>query len=553
MAKLTDPDELNVGTEITIDTAARTFTLVAAGNLVAKDGVTGQAIYSKFIKLWETSAYNKYPFPCNAIDNLSGQYYFGVDAGGNYNGWKPADDTTRQRIRDTGWREYSSAGVLNREYAGIVSLGDVNTGAQLYYQRASTDTPTNFTFTDEVNEGIQVYGDATNGNFDKRTFFKGFAREYSKKYKDSVLADTGKTATGAYLVNVLLSNEDDLDIVAADATAGGATAPWNRINVKYFSAAYNKDVDLAGTGRNFGIVIDVGTHSGVDGSSTAAGSTLTSSAGGILVTGSPYSGGTLKVHGGSNKGTYTISGNPTATVVTITGTFPATDATMDFTIYPTTTLTDGATGFVTLKQIYTKIQYLLRQNSDIDETGGSVTGKTATQLLNFVGASLKAGFYAPSNPNGGGTGVMVEGIADADINSIVFYDNTAVTREYPYASAGTLAFNSFLTAGGTGWYRMYFTDPTSASSTDEWGDADAVTVNNKDGAAITGTITGASIPFTFDYTNNAQHTPTNTDVGVTVVAGNSGSAKPVVASATLTQSKSIAIALTAEQDRAFTA
>lgn len=551
--KLTDPDQLNVGTEITLDTAARTFTLIAAGGLVAKDGVTAQAVYSKFVKLWETAAYNKYPFPANAIDNLSGQYYFGVDAGGNYNGWKPADDTTRQMIRDSGWREYSAAGVLNREYAGIVSLGDVSAGAQLYFQRLAADAPVNFTFADEVNEGIQVFGDATNGNFDKRTFFKGFVREYAKKYKDSVLADTGKTATGAYIVNVLLSNEDDLDIVANDATAGGATAPWNRVSVKYMPSAFSKDVDLAGTARNFGIVIDVGTHSGVDGSAAAAGNTLTSAAGGILTAGNPYAGGTVKVHGGANKGTYTLSGNPTATVATITGTFPALDAAMDFTIYPATTLTDGATGFVTLKQIYTAIQYKLRQNSDIDDTAGSVTGKTATQLLNFVGASLKAGFYAPANPNGGGTGVMVEGIADADINSIVFYDNTAATREYPFASAGTLSFNSFLTAGGTGWYRMYFTDPTAGSSTDEWGDADAVTVNNKDGAPITGTITGASIPFTFDYTNNAQHTPGNTDVGVTVVAGNSGSAKPVVATGTITASKSISIALTAEQDRAFTA
>jgi hypothetical protein len=121
MAKITDGDDLNVGTEITIDTSGKTFTLVATGNLVAKDGVTLQALYSKFIKLWETSSYNKYPFPMYAIDALSGQFQFGTD-GGSYNGWKPANDTTRQTPRDGGWTEYTSGGVVDRTYAGIVAL-----------------------------------------------------------------------------------------------------------------------------------------------------------------------------------------------------------------------------------------------------------------------------------------------------------------------------------------------------------------------------------------------------------------------------------------------
>jgi len=200
MAKITSKAQISVGTELTIDEPGRTFTLNVAGNLVAKDGVTIQALYSKFCDLWATSTYQDSPFPMNALDALSGQYYFGVDAGGNYSGWKPANDATRQMMRDGGWREYSSAGVLNREYVGIVGLGSVSSGAQLYYQKTSGGAAANFTFTDQCNEGIQVYGDAANGNFDSRTYFKGYCREYGKKYKDSVLADTGKTATGAYLV-----------------------------------------------------------------------------------------------------------------------------------------------------------------------------------------------------------------------------------------------------------------------------------------------------------------------------------------------------------------
>ncbi len=241
MAKITDPDDLVVGTEITIDTSAKTFTLNVAGNLTsAKEGVTLQALYSKFVDLWLTASYNKYPFPMYVIDSLSGQYIFGFD-GTSYSGWKPANDATRQMLRDGGWSEYSSGGSLNRQYVGIVSLGSVNSGAQLYYVRSTSDGPSNFTFTDAVNEGIQVYGDASNGNFDKRTYFKGFVREYSKKYKDSTLNDTGKSGTGAFIVNLLLSNEDDLKIEATDTVVTGS-APYTSINVTYYTGTVNRTI-----------------------------------------------------------------------------------------------------------------------------------------------------------------------------------------------------------------------------------------------------------------------------------------------------------------------
>lgn len=447
MAKITSKTLLVVGTEITIDTTAKTFTLIEAGNMLAKDGVTLQALYSKFVQLWTQAAYNEFPFPMYAIDAKSGQFQFGTD-GQTFSGWKPANDVTRNMLRDGGWSEYSSAGVLQRQYVGIVSLGEVSSGAQLYYQRASVDVPSNFTFTDEVNLGVQVYGDASNGNFDKRTYFKAFVREYAKKYKSSTLADTGQSATGAYTVNVLLSNEDDLKI-QADDTAVGANSPYTGIDVTYF-----------GTNQT-------------------------------------------KIIGASS--------------------------------YPFTKVIDGNNA--TLEQIYTKIQYLLRQDSDIDAGAGSVTGKTADELCYFVGDTL----YTTQ-------GVFVENIQSADLNRIVFLDQNSVQRTYPYSSSGTLNSNAALTIGGTGYYRMYFVD----TPTGDYGTADAITVNDKDGLPIAGTISGSALSFTFDYDGNVQGGRTaGTDAAVVVVAGNNGSAKPVVATGTITRSKGISISLVAEGDRAY--
>ena len=87
MAKLTSPSSLNVSTEIVIDEPNRTIQLLAAGNLVAKDGVTLQAVYSKCVQLWATSTYQDSPFPFYAIDVLSGQFQIGTD-GATFNGWK---------------------------------------------------------------------------------------------------------------------------------------------------------------------------------------------------------------------------------------------------------------------------------------------------------------------------------------------------------------------------------------------------------------------------------------------------------------------------------
>jgi hypothetical protein len=449
MSKIISKANIAVGTELTIDETTKTFTLNVAGNLVAKDGVTLQALYSKFVDLWATSSYQDSPFPMYAIDALSGQFQFGTD-GATYSGWKPANDATRQMLRDGGWSEYSSAGVLNRQYAGIVGLGSVSSGAQLYYQRASVDAPANFTFSDQCNEGIQVFGDVTNGSFDKRTYFKGFVREYAKKYKDSVLSDTGKTATGANLVNLLLSNEDDLKIQANDAAMTGA--PYDNINVSYFTD--NQLRNIGGSDYNFKII---------------------------------------------------VAGN-------------------------------GAT----LEQIYTKVQYLLRQNSDINEAGtaGSVTGKTASALLSFVGDSMETN-----------ASVYIDNLQSADSNRITFKDDGGTNRTNPYTAAGTITFNTPLVGAGSS-YRLMFTTPPGAGN--DYGESGAITVKNAAGVDITGSISGSNVSFDYDYDGNVQGGATPaTDRAVTLIGIRPGSGKFVVATGLLTRSKAISLSLVAEQDRVY--
>ncbi len=80
-------------------------------------------------------------------------------------------------------------------------------------------------------------------------------------------------------------------------------------------------------------------------------------------------------------------------------------------------------------------------------------------------------------------------------------------------------------------------------------------LNNASGTPITGTISGASIAFTYDYDANVQRgTGSNgDDAPITIIAGNPNYAKPVVATGTISRSKGISITLTAETDRAYIA
>ena len=447
MAKIIDRANLNVWTEIVIDEPNKTIELVVAGNLIAKDWATFQSVYSKFVDLWATATYQDSPFPFNALDAKSGQYLIWVDAGWNSNGWKWLNDTTRQMVRDWGWEEYNSSGTLERVYTAVVWLGAINTWAQPYYIANSSDTPTDYTFDDQVNEAIQVFWNASNGNFDKRLFFKSFVREQWKKYSDSVLADTGNTATGAYITNMLLSNEDDLSITDLDAEM--TNAPYNNINIEYFAS--NQLRDIGWVDYNFDVIVDWNS--------------------------------------------------------------------------------------ATLEQIYTKLQYLLRQSTDIDNGAGSVIGKTADLLAWFVGSELQTTIW-----------VFIDNIQNADSNRIKFKDTSWTFRENPFTSAWDLNFNAIMVGAGSSYRLMYTTWP---STWDDYGEAGAITVNDASWTPITWTIASWTISFTFDYDNDTSGWTSWTDKAVTLIGIRPNSSKFAVWTWTLTKSKALSLSLVAETDRAY--
>lgn len=458
MAKITSKSNLVVDTNLIIDEPNRTIEYLEAGGLLFKDGVSLQALYSKLVDLWATPSYQDSPFPMYAIDALSGQFQIGTD-GSNPNGWAFKNDSTRQANRDGGWSEFNAAGVETAQYCGFVGLGGITpaTTVQPYYHLAPADAPINFPFTDQFNIGIKVKDNAA---LDKRTYAKAFVREYGKKFKSSILADTGSTATGAFKQNFLVSNEDDLKITGllgtnqATADAAMAGAPYNGITVAYNTAAVQRTI--AGVARDFKIVIE------------------------------------------GNGGT--------------------------------------------LEQIYAKVQYLLRQGTDIN-TGGTASskiGKIQDELLKFVGDTLVTS-----------QSVFIDDVLPADSNRVEFYDDSNTLRKNNYTSSGTLEFNSALVGAGSS-YRLMFTAPSGAGN--DYGETNAVTVNNAAGSPITGTVSSGSIAFDFDWNGNTQAGySVETERPVTLIAIRPGYGKFAAGTGTITQSKTIKISATAETDRVYSA
>lgn len=253
MALITSSSQLNVGTELTINEANRTWRLNVAGNLVAKDGVNYQALYSKLVNLWNTSTYNDSPMPMRAGNVKAGNYIFGQDDSGGFNGWKPEDAATISYLRNGGHLQYDGNGDLNEVYSCWVGLGSINTGAQAYYIQDVGGSPIDFPFDDMPNVPVQIFGDATHGNFDNRTASpKVFVREQGQLFTSSTLSDTGSTL-GGDIARFLLNNRVD-DNIQDDDTAITTNAPYT--GMTYTRYATDQQRDIGGTDYPFRRIID---------------------------------------------------------------------------------------------------------------------------------------------------------------------------------------------------------------------------------------------------------------------------------------------------------
>lgn len=254
MALITDPDLLVQGTEVVIDTDNLTVQLVKAGNLT-DDGATLKAIYSFLKEEWRSDDnLIRYDFPMTPITDE--QMQIGVSS--RTNGWNWADLTTRELIRTGGWQEVNVVGDVTAEYAGVISLGNLETGTQVYYQQVDGGSTVDFVLTGVVNQAVKVF-DST-GPVDNRAYLKLFAREQGDIYATSQLSDIGVTTMTYQVYRFPLATANDIKIETADididANSDGTAdvAPYSGMSISFFDSPQSRTIGI--TSYNFGVIID---------------------------------------------------------------------------------------------------------------------------------------------------------------------------------------------------------------------------------------------------------------------------------------------------------
>lgn len=451
MAKIIDPDLLNQGTEVTIDSTNLTIALHHAGNL-SDDGVSLKALYSFIKEEWRYDA-SLIPvvFPFTPITDEQFELT---------NGWDFLDSTSVLLIRDGGWA-VTNAGTTSKAYFNLTTLGSFEDSAndRAYYIQGADETAVTYTnLTGEVNQAIQYY---ENGVYDYSTYFKIFLREEGKTYDSyNLLTEQNLTSLTYRKYALPLSNTLDANITHTD-TQIEADDPvaYSSVTVSYYNTPQLKTIGVSS--YPFHVIID------------AAG--------------------------------------------------------------------------LQKEYVYEKIQYLLRQNADIDSGTDFpyIWGSVTDELLEFVGQDL----YTKSTSYGG---VFIENNHVDDQNNIYFVDDNGITRFYPYVATGSLLFNDNLQNDPDAYFWMFFTSVPSGS----YGNSSAVIVEDaSDSTAnqIMGLVNGAaSYQYTFDYDNNSQggRTPA-TDADVTIVAIGLNTAQYVSTTGTITRSKGNNFSLVSPLERNY--
>jgi hypothetical protein len=537
MALITDPDLLAQGVEVTLTPGTKRITLNLAGDL-SEDGVTLKCLYSFLKEEWKNdSSLIAYPFPMVAI--TPEQFEF-------VNDWEPANDATRKLIRTGGWREIDAASAVKREYLGIISLGDIDavsktSGDKAYYAFASDSARTEFTYAGPVNEAIQTYGNAANGNFDKRgDVIKTYIRIQGKTYQltdtDDIGVDTSGTNTTSYIVyRFPLSEATDLNIATSDGDID-TLAPYTGMSITYYGT--DQSLAVGGSNYNFRVVIDgnggtkeqiyeyvqrqLRRNSDID----AGAGTVNGFLAEDLV---EFVGSTLKTKLTSIGGVYItdFDTNDTNDIALVDNT--GTERTFPFvaagTIGFNQNLVSDSDG-----RYWMFFEYTLRK-SVADLAISSASGATAT--LSSAGGNLPVtaqndyiNVLGATNPNNNGIWQVTSASPTTSTFNATKINGLTVANQAAFA--GTVDLN-----------------PINSP--------DAIIVDNDAGTDIAGTVDATSVSFDFDYDGNVQGGRTaGTDAAVVIRAIGLETAQFVEASGTITRATGQAFSVVSSLERNYT-
>jgi hypothetical protein len=232
----------NLGTSsdiyINISTPSAVLIQMATGfGLSQPTGITWQRLYSRVMEArYAADTYMPYDGLIVPTSVTAGEFVMTRST-------ELADATTRNLVRNGGVRYLSTAGATTAEYCNITGIGSLQTPASTtgyFVQDSATNaTTTNFVNPGQPNQMIQIYGDSTHGNLDRRSFLAVYARrlgEAGTRY--DVVAAEGTLKPQQY--KALLSTSTDLIATITadtqiDANADGTpdVAPYSGMSITW--------------------------------------------------------------------------------------------------------------------------------------------------------------------------------------------------------------------------------------------------------------------------------------------------------------------------------
>lgn len=153
------------------------------------------------------------------------------------NGRAPLNDATRNMHRGSGWDE-KTGDTINRIYFNVKGLGQIDSASNVYYQTSQFGTAVDYSKAGNVDQAIQVYGDASNGDFDNR-FSSHYlsVRTYGNNYDRIDTSGTlGISKLGGFSTGAALN--EDSHLTTSEATYPLADvytspiSPWDQMSLE---------------------------------------------------------------------------------------------------------------------------------------------------------------------------------------------------------------------------------------------------------------------------------------------------------------------------------
>jgi len=138
----------------------------------------------------------------------------------------------------SGWEEWSYAGVLQRVWTGISSMGSIDIGTTPMYQLVDENGDVlDFSRSGPMMEVIQTYDDNGGSPIDKRGYLRVMQRQWGSIHDEAHLAKMGQTSVNGYNVPngvTELSHPSTGQYNEADVIGPNAVSPWTGMRLERF-------------------------------------------------------------------------------------------------------------------------------------------------------------------------------------------------------------------------------------------------------------------------------------------------------------------------------